>query len=389
MTQQLSSPKLWLDGSFTLCGQFVENAFGTTAQYPTAYDMYLALGKTSDPAQHTLASLQHAPAGAIVFFAPNAGNYENGHVGIYIGGDQFIGVVSGGKVRQHSVIWWNDQVSKFLGWAYPRADWPGNTGKNMPISRSAPPVFSAQEIAKATHTFQTQWQAGETLTRNLWGPSLGVPESESYSDTPSGHRLVEYFEKGRMELSDPNGSTITNGLLANELITGQMQTGNAAFLPRGPADIAIAGDTDNPGPTYAALSGKAAKLLAPAPAKTNATVTASISAAGDLSETSAPSGTDVRAVAKSDTILTAYDQMTQHNVPAAFVAYRTKVGLPVIGYAKSEPFVTTVKIAGVQRQVMVQVFERRVLTYNAANADPFKVEMGNIGQHYYRWRYGL
>ena len=79
--------------------------------------------------------------------------------------------------------------------------------------------------------------------------------------------------------------------------------------------------------------------------------------------------------------------MTKHNVPAAFATYRAKVGLGVIGYAKSEPFVTTVKVAGVQRQVVVQVFERRVLTYNAANSDAFKVEMGNIGQHYHRWRY--
>ncbi len=41
-----------------------------------------------------------------------------------------------------------------------------------------------------------------------------------------------------------------------------------------------------------------------------------------------------------------------------------------------------------QRQVVVQVFERRVLTYNVANADAFKVEMGNIGEHYHQWRYG-
>jgi hypothetical protein len=37
--------------------------------------------------------------------------------------------------------------------------------------------------------------------------------------------------------------------------------------------------------------------------------------------------------------------------------------------------------------VMVQVFERRVLTYTADNPPAFQVEMGNIGQHYYQWRY--
>jgi len=37
----------------------------------------------------------------------------------------------------------------------------------------------------------------------------------------------------------------------------------------------------------------------------------------------------------------------------------------------------------------VQVFERRVLTYTASNDSAFQVEMGNIGQHYYQWRYGF
>jgi hypothetical protein len=36
----------------------------------------------------------------------------------------------------------------------------------------------------------------------------------------------------------------------------------------------------------------------------------------------------------------------------------------------------------------VQAFERRVLTYNPDNSDGWKVEAGNVGQHYYQWRYG-
>ena len=35
----------------------------------------------------------------------------------------------------------------------------------------------------------------------------------------------------------------------------------------------------------------------------------------------------------------------------------------------------------------VRVFEQRVLTYMASNSAGFQVEMGNIGQFYYRWRY--
>ena len=46
-------------------------------------------------------------------------------------------------------------------------------------------------------------------------------------------------------------------------------------------------------------------------------------------------------------------------------------------------------VGGQQQDVLVQAFERRVLTYTPANPDAFKVEMGNIGRHYFQWRYGL
>jgi len=385
-TQQMAAPRLWLEGGVTLCDKFVENAFGVTAQYPTAYDMYLALGKAGDPARQTLPSLQQAPVGAIIFFDRNNGNWNDGHVGIFVGNDQFISVVTGGRIQQHSVQWWNDHVSHFLGWAYPRADWPGY-GTSKSIARAAPPAPSPQALDAATRAFQSQWQTGEEIARNLWGPSLAAPEQETYSEATGGYRLVQYYSKGRMELDNAKGGTVTNGLLATELITGEIQIGNTALQSRGPATIPIAGDPDTPGPTYAALNDRASKLLAPAPAKTGTTISASLSAAGDISEAPATGATDLRTTAKADTTLASYDDTTKHNLPAAFAAYRTKVGLGVIGYAKSEPFVTTVKIAGVQRQVVVQLFERRVLTYNAANSDAFKVEMGNIGQHYHRWRY--
>jgi hypothetical protein len=404
-TQEMSAPRLWIEDGVTLCDQFVENAFGVTAQYPTAYDMYLALGKSGEPTRQTLASLQHAPPGVIVFFDRNAGNYNDGHVGIFLGQGQFVGVGGGGHVKQYGVQWWNDHTSHFLGWAYPRADWPGYskskpmshpassapTAKQVqpaPAAHPAPPTPLPQSVDYAARTFQKQWSAGETSVRNLWGPALAAPKEEEYRDATGGYRLVQYFDKGRMELADATTGTVTNGLLATELITGRIQLGSDAFESHDPAAIPIAGDPDSPGPTYATLNDRAAELLAPAPSKIGTSVSASVSAAGDVTEAAPTSSNDVRAVAKADTTLTVYDGTTKHNLPAAFAAYRAKAGMGVIGYAISEPFVATVKVAGVQRQVVIQVFERRVLTYTAANSDAFKVEMGNIGQHYERWRYG-
>ena len=46
------------------------------------------------------------------------------------------------------------------------------------------------------------------------------------------------------------------------------------------------------------------------------------------------------------------------------------------------------KVGGVERDVLLQCFERRCLTYTPSNPDGWKVEMGNVGRHYYAWRYG-
>ncbi len=123
--QRVDGPHLWIADGDTLCGQFVEHAYGVSGVYATAYDMYRALGKSRPRTQHTLAGLGDAPPGALVFFAPTARNGGSGHVGIYIGGGEFVGVGTGGHVRRHGVRWYNDAIAPYLGWAYPPAGWPG------------------------------------------------------------------------------------------------------------------------------------------------------------------------------------------------------------------------------------------------------------------------
>lgn len=231
----------------------------------------------------------------------------------------------------------------------------------------------------ASPQFQAQWQQGEGITPNFWGPlSLAKDgQQEPYKEAQGGNRLVQYFDKGRMELT--NG-TVTNGLLATEIVKGQIQVGDATFQSSIPPAIPVAGDPDNPGPTYASLAGKGKGLFDAAPQQTGNYAQAVLSPSGDISVSNAgPS---------DPATFAAYDGPTKHNVPKTFADYRAKAGLQTIGYGISEPFTTTVKVGGQQKQVMVQVFERRVLTYTASNDPAFRVEMGNIGQHYYQWRYG-
>ncbi len=234
----------------------------------------------------------------------------------------------------------------------------------------------------ANPAFQTQWNAGEAITPNFWGP---LPlardgQNESYVEAPGGARLVQYFDKARMELTNPSTGVVTNGLLATELITGNRQLGDSTFQNVGPAAVPVAGDPDNIGPTYASIQANAAQLRAAVSSTIGAGTTIALTPAGALS--AFPSG-----ASDPQANIAAYDPVTQHNVPAAFANFRATAGIPAIGYAISEPFWSNVKVAGVQKDVLMQAFERRVLTYTPTNPDPFKVEFGNIGQHYYTWRY--
>jgi hypothetical protein len=58
-------------------------------------------------------------------------------------------------------------------------------------------------------------------------------------------------------------------------------------------------------------------------------------------------------------------------------------GLPL-----TEAYWVYVPVGGTWQWVLVQCFERRCLTYTPGNPDGWRVEAGNIGQHYYGWRYG-
>ena len=117
-------------------------------------------------------------------------------------------------------------------------------------------------------------------------------------------------------------------------------------------------------------------MLLPTAANTGAPITTLLSGSGDVSQGDA-----------SATTLSGYDARTQHNVASVFVDYRNRAGLATIGYAISEPFRAAFMVSGQPRDVIVQVFERRVLTYTPKNNIAFQVEMGNVGQHYSQWRY--
>ncbi len=245
---------------------------------------------------------------------------------------------------------------------------------------------------------------GQTSRTWLWGEKPAQALQESYQEAPGGKRLVQYFDKSRMELTDPAGDSaskwyVTNGLLAKELITGQMQTGDNRFEARSPAQVPLAGDAlaINPdAPTYASLQ-NLASIAANQKDLTGQSIDRFLLKDGSFK--ALPSDLTAKAVYGQ------YNAQSGHNIAGVFWNFLTGTRGPVIengktvqgdvvdwlfsvGLPLTEPYWTRAKVAGVEHEVLVQAFERRVLTYTPANPAAFQVEMGNVGLHYYTWRYG-
>ena len=88
--------------------------------------------------------------------------------------------------------------------------------------------------AFANSAFQSTWDRtdhpasqGQVKRSFYWGPRPNTAGmQEEYAEGPGGKRLVQYFDKSRMEINNPNGDPndpffVTNGLLTVELISGQ------------------------------------------------------------------------------------------------------------------------------------------------------------------------
>lgn len=267
----------------------------------------------------------------------------------------------------------------------------------------------------ADSAFQAVWErtdlplargvAGLSERSWLWGDApLTGGFREPYRDAPGNARLVQYFDKSRMEISNPAAPQgpwyVTNGLLVVEMITGELQVGDTTFDPRSPAQVAVAGDPEehNPAaPTYRSLRSVAYPVQAqPAPRRSGAVVTSVLTKDGQTF--------DDPALARYNVVLDTYDEQLGHNIPGVFTDFFARQGLIyeggrfvqgqimdwtfAVGLPLSEPYWARVRVGGVERDVLIQAFERRVLTYTPDNAPAWRVEMGNVGQHYLRWRYG-
>uniref|UniRef100_A0A7C2WK81 Excalibur calcium-binding domain-containing protein n=1 Tax=Thermorudis sp. TaxID=1969470 RepID=A0A7C2WK81_9BACT len=234
----------------------------------------------------------------------------------------------------------------------------------------------------------------------MWGPGpfSNVLFEEYDEGSEGGFRVVQYFDKTRMEITDTTADPVnpwyvTNGLLAKELITGQLQLGHNRFWQGPPAMVNVAGDLNDPnGPTYATFNA----LMGHQPLPLGWTIIQTVDRAGNVGANQSLASFGVTAAT--------FVPETNHTVASVFWEFMNSAG-PVYengqhvearlfenpfyatGFPLTEAYWTRIRVGGVQRWVLVQVFERRVLTYTPDNPEGWKVEAGNVGRHYYAWRY--
>lgn len=292
----------------------------------------------------------------------------------------------------------------------------GTAVPTVGVSGSIYQAGGTGNFAYADPAFRRLWDRTDSLVASgavkrtfFWGPgpnSVGL--IEPYKQGPSGQHLVQYFDKSRMEINNPSGNRdqqffVTNGLLTVDLIAGSIQVGDADFTTYHPACIPMSGDFgDQLAPTYFAFQKVSVNNnrqdTHQAQNRTGQKVMETIDRNGNT-------GTDASKGNIQGANLVQFVNETKHNIPQAFWTFLNSSGpvhdaagktvsetlqMPYFfaaGYPISEAYWAKATINGKTTDVMIQAYERRALTYVPTNPVGFQVEVANIGQHYFDWRY--
>ena len=250
-----------------------------------------------------------------------------------------------------------------------------------PVGASARVAFPTRlrTPAFADPGFAARWEADEAAAPGFWGEPITDGLFEPYTGAPGGIRLVQYYERGRLEMA--NGA-ITGTSLVLELYRGRIEIGLSRYDRRPPPDTPILGDMDGPNLTYAALTAALPESGAATPRHIGMSVTTVVAPSGAVSSTPPTPATGPESIG---------DYSIAHNVLQAFADYQQRFQGPgaafKLGPAITEPFRTTVTASGVTREVIMQPFAQRVLVYDPTGPDDGRVTVASTGRAYYAWRY--
>ena len=253
----------------------------------------------------------------------------------------------------------------------------------LPVQHATSPPF-------ANPAFQATWtnQSAAVAQVDLWGSEPLVWRIEPYADAPDGRRVVQYFDRGRMELAPAPGDsgqpTVTEGLLAQEMTTGQIQLGDHLTAPQTPATTPIDdGTADSRVPTFAALAAVVGQ-------RTTSLVGTGVLTIPWIDSRGTPTvGPAPVALRAAD-----FEVATGHNLPDVTVAFfgtrpfGSADWIAAMGYPISEPYWAIIRRNDVALPSLIQVFQRRFLIYTPSLPTDQRFTVTNIGRDYYRWRYG-
>lgn len=249
------------------------------------------------------------------------------------------------------------------------------------------PVKTSQPTAFADPAF-TRYYARSSATEQqlLWGGGPLVSLVEPFTGAPGNRRLVQYFERGRMEVADGTApaasSSISQGLLVREMATGYVQLGYDDFVQGDPAPIPLFGSTAEPSQPALTYADFASAVAAETSDRSGERVDDWIAPGGAISNASPP----------AEILLDHFEPITGHNVPQVTTSWlntdpfgiepNDALGLPI-----SEPYWTH-SGKGKSGVSLVQLFERRVVVYTPDLPLAERFSLTSAGRHYYRWRYG-
>jgi hypothetical protein len=246
---------------------------------------------------------------------------------------------------------------------------------------------------------------GEQTRAWIWGPEAIAASVETYPQSPTGQRQMVYFDKGRIDVFDPSLPDDTpwkamGALLSSELLSGRIQLGDHQFVSRPLAEIPLVGDVEQENPvTYATLAPLSSVWTPPAEGQPGEAVeeeqpyvpprfeprvgelaTDLLTADGQVT----PDGVWGQAV-----FISSWNEVTGHNIAQPFEAWAASQPVPLeflLGFPISEPYWVEALVGGTETQVLVQAFQRRIMTYTPSNDPNWQVESANVGLHYRLWR---
>jgi Melibiase len=271
---------------------------------------------------------------------------------------------------------------------------PPNTTKIIGLDISEPvgggrPAPAFESVDRA---FYNVWQKGDIANAQgkakrdwIWGQKIeGKSEPSNFSK--SGERIVEYYDKGKLEIADPTADRaspffVSSALLVKELVSGNYTIDTGEYRYKNPPFTGFAGDGTL---TYAAMRkistiDEGEKV---APDRTGQPITSAVDRDGNVSD---------KGNMMPEVVNARFVRTTGHNIANVFWDYFKYIpydwqfltGLPI-----SEPYYTEVNINGRMTPALVQIFERRILTYVPSNEPSYRVQHANVGIHHYLWRFG-